>query len=71
LFPRARIICEEEDDQIDESIAPSLQPDQVLRLNKRQGLFTPEILSISAKGRREKYSRYLNDLLEVNPEAFS
>lgn len=43
----------------------------MLKLNRRQGLFTPEILSISAKLRREKFARYLNDLLEMNPEAFS
>ena len=47
-----------------------MQPDQVLRTIKRQGIFTPEILSISAKTRRDRYSRYLNDLLEVNPESF-
>lgn len=27
LFPRARVICEEEDSSIDESYEPSLQPD--------------------------------------------
>jgi fructose-1,6-bisphosphatase/inositol monophosphatase family enzyme len=55
LFPRAKIICEEEDSSIDESMAPSLQPDQVLRTMKRQSIFTPEILSYSANVRKHNF----------------
>jgi hypothetical protein len=31
---------------------------------------TPDIIHLSALTRKPRYSRYLNDLLELNPESF-
>lgn len=47
LFPHAKLICEEEESQINESMKPSMQPDQVLKVIRRQAVLTPEILSVS------------------------
>jgi len=71
LFPRARVICEEEDSSIDESMAPSLQPDQVLKIMKHKSYFTPEILSYQANVRRLGFERYLNDLSKLGEGKFS
>jgi 3'-phosphoadenosine 5'-phosphosulfate (PAPS) 3'-phosphatase len=70
LFPKARVICEEEDSSIDESMTPSLQPDQVLKIMKRKSFFTPEILSYQASVRKQGFERYLNDLSKLGEGHF-
>jgi 3'-phosphoadenosine 5'-phosphosulfate (PAPS) 3'-phosphatase len=42
----------------------------MLRLMKHQGILSPEILALSSKNRSPCFRRYLNDLLELNEEAF-
>jgi hypothetical protein len=71
LFPRSRIICEEEESSIDSSIKSVITPEQVFRQIKTQNFaFTPEILALQSKLRRPKFQGYLNELLSINEEKF-
>jgi len=70
LFPADKLICEEEDSSIDESEKPSMQPDQVLKIIRRQSILTPEILSVSQKLRKFEYERYLHELVQLNEREF-
>ena len=52
-------------------MAPSLQPDQVLKSMKRSSYFTPEILSYQASVRKQGFERYLSDLSKLGDGEFS
>ncbi|CDW74136.1 3 (2)-bisphosphate nucleotidase 1 [Stylonychia lemnae] len=66
LYPRAKIICEEEESSIDENIKPSIMPDELLRMRNKQKIFSADILLNSASVRRLQYLKYLEDLLSFN-----
>jgi len=66
LYPKAKIICEEDESEIDENIRPSIMPDELIKLRNKQKIFTAEILFNSATLRRLSYLKYLEDLLSFN-----
>jgi hypothetical protein len=47
-----------------------MQPDQVLKVIRRQSILTPEILSVSQKLRKYEYERYLQELVQLNEREF-
>jgi fructose-1,6-bisphosphatase/inositol monophosphatase family enzyme len=51
LYPKAKIICEEDEAMISSDITPTILPDQVLREVQNQSIFSESSLVKAAKGR--------------------
>eukprot|EP00347_Sterkiella_histriomuscorum_P005803 403355212 len=66
LYPKARIICEEDEESIDDDIRPNIMPDELLKLKNKQKIFEPEVLHNQASIRRLQYLKYIEDLLDFN-----
>jgi len=58
LFPKARIIGEEEDNDLPDNIKPCLQPDEVLREIENKKIFSEEMLKHAARLRKHSLYKY-------------
>lgn len=66
LFPKARIICEEEEKDLPSYIMPCIMPDEVKRQTERKKIFNDYMLREAIHGRKHSVLKYNHDLNRIN-----